>query len=310
MSKTFGVVLVTYNRKKLLIEAVQSLLDQTVQPQKIIIVDNASTDGTIAELISNFDVFNNKLFDILQLPENVGGAGGFKAGLEKMSELDIDFVSISDDDAIYKEDYFEKILELSKENPQARAFCGKVSFEDGSIQLTHKKRVLHSKSLLNDCIVAPEEYDKKSFEVDVVSFVGLVIENSLVHEIGLPLSEYFIWLDDFEYSLRIREKSNIICIPSAVIIHKTSKSVTNKKFQYTWKEYYGFRNEIDLVKRHTKHPIISNLALEWKFWSRLVANFIMPKYAECRTKRAKTLMQGRKDGRRGILGKNTNYLPG
>lgn len=309
MRKKYGAVVVTFNRKKLLVEAIRSLLKQTITPKKIIIVDNASNDGTITELIEIFDIFNNEIFDIIELSENIGGAGGFKVGIEKSKFYDLDYISISDDDAIYENDYFEKIFKYAEENQDVRAFCGKVIFPDSSIQLTHKRRILHSKSLLNEKIVSVEEYNQESFIVDLVSFVGLVIEASLVSEIGLPLDQYFIWLDDFEYSLRIRERSNIVCIPSATIIHKTSKSIENKKFQYNWREYYGFRNKIDLVKRHTKHPFISYVSLAWHYWSRLAANYISPKYVGCRLERGKLLFQARKDGKSGKLGKNSNYLP-
>ncbi|HGF7163126.1 glycosyltransferase [Enterococcus sp. FR202] len=309
MKKTYGSVVVTFNRKDLLMEAIQSLLDQTIKPKKIIIVDNASTDGTISELVEKFDVFNQDIFDMVELPENIGGAGGFKAGLDRCKLYNFDYVSVSDDDAMYQKDYFEKILDYAEENPSVRALCGKVMYEDSTIQLSHKRRVLHSKSLLDEKIVSGEEYKRPTFSVDAVSFVGLVIDVSLISEIGLPLEEYFIWLDDFEYSLRIRSKTEIICLTDAVIVHKTAFAADNHKYQYTWKEYYGIRNQIDLVKRHTKHPVVSKLALEWKFWSRLAANYVKPKYASYRSIRSKTLRDAYRDGKNGKIGKNLKYFP-
>ncbi|MFZ8764731.1 glycosyltransferase [Enterococcus diestrammenae] len=309
MNKTYGSVVVTFNRKDLLMEAIQSLLDQTIKPTKIIIVDNASTDGTVSELIEKFDVLNQKIFDLVELPENIGGAGGFKAGLDRCKLYNFDYVSVSDDDAMYQKDYFEKILNYADTHPQIRAYCGKVIYEDSTIQLTHKRRVLHSKSLLDEIVVPVEEYSQPTFSVDAVSFVGLVMDVKLISEIGLPLEEYFIWLDDFEYSLRIRSKTEIVCLTDAVIVHKTAFAADNHKYQYTWKEYYGVRNQIDLVKRHTKHPVISKVALEWKFWSRLAANYMKPKYSGYRNIRSKTLRDAHSDGKNGKIGKNSNYLP-
>lgn len=47
---------------------------------------------------------------------------------------------------------------------------------------------------------------KESFDYDLASFCGLLFSRELIKEIGVPKAEYFIWYDDSEYSLRLREK--------------------------------------------------------------------------------------------------------
>lgn len=46
MVEKYIPVVVTYNRKEKLKKSINSLLNQSIQPQKIILVDNHSTDGT------------------------------------------------------------------------------------------------------------------------------------------------------------------------------------------------------------------------------------------------------------------------
>ncbi|KLD60644.1 hypothetical protein WP50_08785 [Lactiplantibacillus plantarum] len=70
----YGAIVVTFNRKQLLIESITALLNQTVPPAKIIIIDNHSTDGTKAEL-QTADILANPSVDYRYLTKNIGGAG-------------------------------------------------------------------------------------------------------------------------------------------------------------------------------------------------------------------------------------------
>ena len=76
--KTAGVV-VTYNRKELLLENLKMLVAQTVLLDKIIIVDNHGTDGT-RDFLEENHCFENDTIQYVYLPENIGGAGGFETG--------------------------------------------------------------------------------------------------------------------------------------------------------------------------------------------------------------------------------------
>ena len=103
-------VIVTFNRKKLLNQAIESLLNQTLLPQKVIVIDSNSTDGT-QEMITKL-YSNNSLVKYCHLSQNNGGSAGFYAGLqEALKEEKADWISLSDDDAIYAEDYFEKLAQ-------------------------------------------------------------------------------------------------------------------------------------------------------------------------------------------------------
>ncbi len=73
-SAEYAVVIVTYNRIQLLRECVVHAVSQTSCPKSIIIVDNASTDETEEYLES---LKQHEYFEVIRLPQNIGGAGGF-----------------------------------------------------------------------------------------------------------------------------------------------------------------------------------------------------------------------------------------
>jgi len=71
-------IVVTHNRKGLLRDCLAAIEAQTTAPERVLVVDNASTDGTPAVLRDEFpDV------EVLSLEENEGSAGGFHEGMKR-----------------------------------------------------------------------------------------------------------------------------------------------------------------------------------------------------------------------------------
>ena len=105
----YAIVIVTYNREQLLRECVDHASNQTIRPYNIIVVDNASTDGS-KEYLAHLKE-QNELYDIIELQQNVGGAGGFKKGIERALEKDVECILMIDDDAILDRNYMERILQ-------------------------------------------------------------------------------------------------------------------------------------------------------------------------------------------------------
>lgn len=77
-----------------------------------------------------------------------------------------------------------------------------------------------------------------------------MIRDEVIARIGYPQKEYFIWYDDTEYCVRIREISPIMVIPAAVLNHKTVFKPMDWPRHYTWKDYYGIRNRMHMVRTH------------------------------------------------------------
>lgn len=236
------VVIVTYNRLKLLKECLSCVDNQILKFENIVIVDNNSTDGTKEFLHTCRDKYN-----IVFQSENGGGAKGFKVGIEYVyNNLKTDWILVIDDDAMLSTNYLYEIDKFARANPKYLALSGSVITE-GIVDVTHRKRVVSSK-YFNFVPVAINEYDNPYFEYDLSSFCGLLFHTSLISKIGYPKEEYFIWFDDTEYSLRIRKETCIININSAKLNHKTK--INTGSVALNWRGYYGIRNGGDVVKRY------------------------------------------------------------
>lgn len=243
----YAVVIVTYNREQLLRECIESAESQTIAPDSIIIVNNASKDGTLNYLKR----LKNKsgIFDIINLPRNLGGAGGFAKGIERALEKDVDCVLIIDDDAMIARDYMERILQARQHQPQYRAFAGTLR-TDGKIDTFHRRNLQKTGLMSKNC--KEQEYRQPFFACDIASFCGMVVDASLIRQIGLPHAEYFIWYDDTEYSLRIHQHSKFLVVTAAELNHKTKDIAKTHPRRYDWKDYYAVRNRLLMVKEHGK----------------------------------------------------------
>lgn len=245
----FAAVIVTFNRISILKEVLDSFDNQSRLPDYVIVVNNASTDGT-DEFLSYWEkknVGNQKI--VFTSDINLGGSGGFYFGTKKAMETDADWVWVSDDDAVPELDVFEKaeihINKLKNEN-EVSAVCSAV-WTDGKIALSNRSR--RKMTLLDIKLnhVSEKEYEKAYFECDNFSYVGVLLNRSKLSQIGLIKEEYFIWRDDVEHSWRLSKVGKIICYADMIVNHKVNVSDYDG---VSWKTFYAYRNDLLMLKEH------------------------------------------------------------
>lgn len=246
MNIKVGVIIVTYNRLQLLKECITHVLEQDYLPSKIVVVDNASTDGTKEYLI----LLNKHFPNVIPIFQSIngGGATGFRQGLVELSkDVSLNWYLLIDDDAMLDHCYIKEIVNAIPKYPEVFAFSGTV-YQNGRIDLD-QRRILMSGNTYKTQRMDFDDYLKDAFPYDLTSFCGVFLSSKIVEIIGLPIAEYFIWYDDTEYSIRIRKVSQIININKAKLDHKTV-GIDYSEDRFNWKMYYGYRNRLDVIKRH------------------------------------------------------------
>ncbi len=214
----YGVVIVTYNRLELLKECIYKVENQTIKPNRIVIVNNNSTDGTTEYL----DTKKNANFIVEHVTTNKGSSYGFSRGVEVLRDLDVEWQLIIDDDAILEEDYVEQISKFISD--KYKAYSGTV-MQNGEPAIHHRRR-FNDKNVFKEISanVPKEEYEKETFEYDIMSFCGLLINNEVVKQIDLPKQELFTQFTDTEYSTRLRKITKVLNVNSAKLNHKVNPS--------------------------------------------------------------------------------------
>lgn len=243
-------VVVTYNRISLLKENIIALQQQTFPLNKIVIVNNNSTDGTTDYLKDNF--FTNDKFCIINLDKNIGGSGGFFEGIKKAVTLDCNWVWLMDDDTIPTPNSLENLVRKINIVDNIGFLGSQVLFSDGT---PHKmNNVSPATNYIRD-IQWNTFSSQNLFSVNYLSFVSCMINVNAIKKVGLPYREFFIWGDDQEYTERII-KSGFFggLVTDSIVYHKTKKNYAvifkDADDSLAWKYFYGERNRVFLQKRN------------------------------------------------------------
>lgn len=239
-----AAVVVTYNRKELLKENIESLLEQSKSEiLEIIVIDNASTDDT-QEYISQY--ITEKKIIYLNTGSNLGGAGGFQYGIRYAAENNYDYVWVMDDDCIPTSNALEQLLKEDKKLKGNYGFLSsKVLWKDESLCTMNIQRRTLTKPV--------SDFSKDLVPVLMSSFVSLFIPISIIKNVGLPIKEFFIWTDDWEYTRRISNKYKCYLSTKSVVIHKSASNIganiATDSVDRLERYRYLYRNDVFLYRR-------------------------------------------------------------
>ena len=218
-------VVVTHDRRGLLAEALTAIGRQSRPPDIMIVIDNASSDGTAEMVRARFPAA-----DLVTLPRNVGGAGGFATGIARALALDATALWLMDDDTVPRPDALSALLAVSGRYGPALA-ASRVVWTDGR---DHPMNTPRSRP-----------FEPGLGRVRTASFVSVLLDADAVRAAGAPVADYFLWNDDFEYTARLlRGRLGLLCADS-VVEHRTASPAFDPGARF----YYEVRNKVWLFTR-------------------------------------------------------------
>lgn len=236
-SELVVAVIVAYNRRALLAQALDALAAQSRRADRVIVVDNASTDGS-GELAEAHPLAPT----VLKLSRNTGGAGGFAVGIAAALDLDADAIWVMDDDTIPTADALAELLAARDRVPERPAVVGsRVVWIDG------KDHPMNRPRRRVGVAAAPFESELGLTPVRSSSFVSMLVDGQSARAAGLPIADYFIWNDDFEYSTRLlRDAPGYYCERSVVEHRTVRRGATDDDPGPRF--YYEVRNKVWLFR--------------------------------------------------------------
>jgi len=270
-------LVVTHNRKAQLRVTLESLLAEKVDV--IVVVNNASTDGT-GDLLRA--VVDPRIY-VVNLARNMGGAGGFEAGLRAVRAcFDPAWCVVMDDDARPYPGTFARFQSQSAQLEHAgfEAIAAGVYYPDGRIcEMNRPSRnpFWHFRDFLRtalgqgrsgfhlrDCDYAATG----PLPIDAASFVGLFLSRKGLARAGYPDGALFLYADDVMYTLRLTKRGGRIgFLPSLRFEHDCTTHPPDGGgiHRPLWKVYYNYRNALRAY-RMVAGPVL--------FWPVLMLVFV------------------------------------
>lgn len=296
----YSAVVVTHNRKALLVRCIEYLRKQAVRLDSIIVVNNGSTDGTKEWLDSQADL------DVLH-QENVGGSGGFYRGIQYAYEKGYDWIWCMDDDVYPEPDCLEMLLKQDDEEtgmlcPLRRQERKTFLSEIKRFNLTNPFKSLHVHELTLE-----EVKSQDAVCIEGMAFEGPLIKREVVERIGLPNKELFLLYDDSDYSYRAVLAGYLVKLVPKAILNKErffadDDRVTQIK-KGKWKLYYHIRNTVYFNKKYGKNMWVRNLRpifVMLRYQSYVLKNLLFNR--KYQTSDLSTFYRGYRDGINGNLG--------
>lgn len=244
MTNSTVAVVVTYNRKNLLKQNIDCLLAQT-HSCDVYIIDNASTDGT-EELVK---FYIDERVHYFNTGANLGGAGGFEYGVRKASQGVYDYIWMMDDDTLPNPTALEELFEVDKDLNGKWGWLSSVAYwTDGSIcrMNIQKRNILRH--------IGEKEYKCKYAPIKMCSFVSLLVKTSVVKEVGLPIGDYFIWTDDYEFTGRISKRYACYIVPRSQVVHAMKTHIrvdfANDSADRIDRYKYIYRNDVHCYRQY------------------------------------------------------------
>lgn len=213
-------VVVTYNRRELLMECIKRLRGQAGLAAnvalEVLVIDNASTDGTaeaVAALVA--DQGATVPVSYCSTGANLGGAGGFSFGMREAVERGCDLVWVMDDDCLANPDSLLAFLQAARELKGDFGWLSSVAkWKDGSPCRMNIQR----HPLFRDI----EDFSPAVQPATLASFVSLLVPAAVVRRFGLPIKEFFIWTDDWEFTRRISREMPCYVVGDSVVTHASA----------------------------------------------------------------------------------------
>jgi GT2 family glycosyltransferase len=275
-----SIIIVNYNVKEFLQNLLNSISKASSNITKeIIIVDNASDDGSV-EMIK-------EKFPAAQLMSNEKNLGFGKANNQALEIAKGKYVLLINPDTIVSEDTFVKLIEFFENNQEAGLAGCKILNPDGSLQLACRRsfpgpwtsfcKVTGLSNLFpNSKIFARYNLtylsEDKTYEVDAISGSFMMMRKEVYDKVGGFDEEFFMYGEDLDLCYRIQKAGyKVFYFHNTQIIHYKGESTKRSSFDET----NLFYNAMHLfVKKHLSSSLLVEAILRSAIGVRKVFSFL------------------------------------
>lgn len=263
-----SIVILNWNGYKDTIECLTSLSQCVNENFEIILVDNASSDGSveiiekwIADAIvsmdgkkfeivkDNSDIINDLSFipvHILLNSENLGFAKGNNTGIELALKHNASYILMLNNDTVVSENFLGELLLFFEIHPEYDVATPQIRYYDKRDIIWNCGGSLSSygsRKYFFDDKPATDLPAKEFLNISFITGCALMIKTELIKKIGMLTEDFFFGEEDFEFSLRLRKnKAKVACVLKSLIFHKVNSSISRTSEFVIGKIYIHYLN--------------------------------------------------------------------
>lgn len=301
--KKIGIVICNYNKKKYVLNCIQSVLESNTDDYDIYVADNASTDGSVEAIREKY----GEQVTILVNKENLGGSGGFNTGIRKVLEEGYEYLYCLDNDVLVDENAvgaLARYLDVHEDTGVAGSIvyhmdCPEYVQQYGlDIDFENYTAITHYADFWDDGSVPDVKY------CDTVATCSVMVRTSCIREtdIGIMPEDNFIYWDDMEWIYRFTLAGfKVVTVKDSAVVHKMGSNV---KPSNTFINYYMWRNRMNFFMRYTPEEKVEEMS--YKLLSAVFDSMYESMYRE-EHNIMKTLSYAFFDAVRGVRGRAAEY---
>jgi GT2 family glycosyltransferase len=250
------VVILNTNRRDDTLECLNSLSSSTYSNLSIMVLDNASTDGSVEAIQECCPSVQ-----IVFLADNNGYAGNNNVGIDMAWQQGAGWILVLNEDTILSPDCIDLLVAAGESDPKVGIVGPMVYHNDEPDVIQSAGGVMDS--LWRTYHAGQNQKDQGQYDkvrpVEWITGCGLMIRRETIAEIGLIDERFFYYQEEIEWCLRARSSGwKILHVPQAKLWHKGVQREYSPSANVT---YYKIRNRFLLIKKH--HAPLHVLAAAW-----------------------------------------------
>ena len=238
-TKLVWIITLNYNRAEETVACVASLKRITYPNYRLLVIDNCSTDDSYSRL--------ERLpsgVELIKTEKNLGYTGGMNYGIKHVLPDNPDYVLMLNNDTVVEPDFLSEMVVALEGHPNAAVACGTIlcDHDHSLVWYASGSLVEWRAHASHNHIWEPHLPERYPGPVVTEFVTGCMLLLKMQHrrEIGFEDERYFMYLDDMEYSARVRSRGfSLLYVPASIIYHK----VLDEHLR-PFKLYYTIRNRM------------------------------------------------------------------
>jgi GT2 family glycosyltransferase len=244
-----AVIIVNANGGDLLERALQGVARQTLQPQRVVLVDNASADGSVDDMERR-----HPAVELIRLDQNVGFGAANNIGVQAVS--DCKWVALLNPDAFPEPRWLEALLQAARAEPDYSFFASRLLVADDPGKLDGTGDIYHVSGLAfrRDHGQPVESVARPKAEVFSPCAAAAMYSRSAFVEAGGFDERYFAYLEDLDLAFRLRLAGHrCLYVPESTVLHVGSP-LTGRTSDFT--VFHAQRNMVWTYAKNMPAPLV------------------------------------------------------